>query len=208
MVHSVRTARVHHAAAVPVQTELANVAVVRRGFNHLECGFAAQAGDNAELVRAAGRVARLLPVVVEAEAVRAPPHREDAVAIQERVCKQVFAQVGEELLRALEGRQLAVVGTPVALDRGKNFLATLLERAQPLGLRLEAVRPAPRHVRPREANVLDLHRLQPAEDAFLAVLAPRRQHDRGAREHKARDTGFTQVDFHDASSLSHSRVTG
>ena len=215
MVDPVRTARVHHAATVPVQAQLADIAVVRRGFNHLECGFAAQAGNNAELVRAAGRVARLLPVVVEAEAVGTPPHREDAVAIEKRICEQVRAQVGEELLRTLKGRQLAVVGTPVALDRGKNFLAALLERAQPLGLRLEAVRPAPRHVRPREAHVLDLHRLQAAEDALRAVLAPRRQHACRARDQKRQHSqtppaagelaGFSLVDFHGGVSLPYSR---
>ena len=192
MVHAVRAPRVHHAAPVPVQTQLADVAVVRRGFKHGELRLAAQTGENAELVRATGCVARLLPVVVEAEAVGTTPHREDAVAIQERICEQVFPQVGEELLRAFKGRQLTVVRPPVALDCGKEFLAARLERAQPLRLRLEAVRPAPRHVRPREANVLDLHRLQAAKDAFLAVLAPRRQRECRAGKRKRHAHGIKQ----------------
>ena len=184
MVGAVGAARVHHAAAVPVQAELADVAVVRRGVENREDGLAAQAGDDAKFIGATRRVARLLPVAVEAEAVRTPPHREQATAVQKRVREQMRAKFGEELLGAFDGRRFAVGGPPVAFHRGKKLLAACLERAQPFRLRLETVRPAPRHVGPREAHVFDFHRLQTADGAAFAVLRARRR----KRENRTRQS--------------------
>ena len=75
------------------------------------------------------------------------------------------AKVVEELLSARHRRQLAVERTPVALDGIEQTKPTRLERAQPFGILLEAVGPASAHIRPREADILHLERLEPTDHA-------------------------------------------
>ena len=171
LVRPVRAARVHRLLRVPPEADLADVAVGCRGVEDRELRRAAQIGKNAQLVRAAAEdVARLLPVVVEAEVGLPPADREQPVAVEERIGKEMRAQVVEELLSAGHRRQLAVERAPVALDRVEEALPARLERAQPLGILLEAVGPARAHVGPREAHILHLERHQSADDAIRRRL--------------------------------------
>ena len=86
MVHLVRAPRVHYLLRVPPEAHLADVAVGRRGVENRELRLAAQVGEDAQLVRAAAEdVARLLPVVVEAEVGLPAADREELVAVEERV---------------------------------------------------------------------------------------------------------------------------